>query len=266
MRGASGTYNSLSILIAEANQMNCQLIQDSLCRGRSRITVVGATIDAVVALSLLKEREPDVAIISARLVTGPVDGFALLRNIHSLRLRTRIVVLLDSRDRELVVDAFRFGAHGVIFRDEPVRILAKCLRAVRDGQIWAGSLYLGYIVAALAKAMPLPAQNFRGADRLTRRERDIAAAIAEGLSNREASARLHLSESTVRNYLQHIFDKLGVSSRSELMLFWINRSLQTPLGLYEAGDAPNGDSPSHAAAKMEPFDAEARGRAVRRAQ
>jgi len=246
--------------------MNCQLIQDSLRRGRSRITVVGTTIDAAQALSMLKEREPDVAVVSARLVTGAVDGFGLVRNIHSLRLRTRIVVLLDSRDRELVVDAFRFGAHGVVFRDEPVRILAKCLRAVRDGQIWAGSLYLGYVVEALAKAMPLPAQDFRGADRLTKREREIAVAIAEGLSNREASARLHLSESTVRNYLQHIFDKLGVSSRSELMLFWINRSLQTPLGLYEAEDARNGDSPVHAAAKMEAFGAEAHGRAVRREQ
>lgn len=119
---------------------------------------------------------------------------------------------------------------------------------------------------ALAKAMPLPTQNFRGADRLTKRETDIAAVIAEGLSNREASARLNLRESTVRNYLQHIYDKLGVSSRSELMLFWINRSLQTPLGLYETENAFDGDSPARAAAKMEPFAAEAHGRAARRAR
>lgn len=244
MRRTAGTHNSLSVLIAEANRMNCQLIQESLRRGRSRIRVVGSTIDASHALSVLKEREPDVVIISTRLVTGPVDGFGLVRNVHSLRLRTRIVVLLDARDRELVVDAFRFGAHGVVFRDEPVKILAKCLRAVHAGQIWAGSLYLGYVVEALRKAMPLPAQDFRGADRLTKREREIAAAIAEGLSNREASARLRLSEGTVRNYLQHVYDKLGVSSRSELMLFWINRSLQTPLALYEDGDNPvAGDSP-----------------------
>jgi len=216
--------------------MNCQLIQDSLRRGRSRISVVGATIDAAQALSLLKEHEPDATVISARLGTGPVDGFGLVRNVRSLRLRTRIVVLLDSRDRELVVDAFRFGAHGVVFRDESVKVLAKCLRAVHGGQIWAGSLYLGYVIEALAKAMPLPAQNFRGADRLTKREREIASVIAEGLTNREASARLHLSEGTVRNHLQHVFDKLGISSRSELMLFWINRSLLTPQGLYETAN------------------------------
>ena len=114
--------------------------------------------------------------------------------------------------------------------------------------------------------MPLPTQNFRGADRLTKRERDIVVMIAEGLSNRETSARLGLSESTVRNYLQHIYDKLGVSSRSELMLFWINRSLQTPVCLYDADKPPGGALPPHAPAKMEPFAAEAHGRAARRAQ
>lgn len=266
MRRTTGHQSSFSVLIAEANRMNCQLIEDSLRRGRSRIGVIGATTDAAQALSILKEREPDVAIISARLHTGPLDGFGLVRDVHSLKLKTRIVVLLDSRDKNLVVDAFRFGAHGVVFRDEPVKILAKCLRAVNAGQIWAGSVYLGYVIEALAKAMPLPTQNFRGADRLTKRERDITAMIAEGMSNRDAAVRLNLSESTVRNYLQHIYDKLGVSSRSELMLFWINRSLKTPLGIHELENVSAGESQPHAPAKMEPFAVEARGRAARRAQ
>jgi DNA-binding NarL/FixJ family response regulator len=229
---------SISVLIVEANRMNCQLIRDSLQRGRSRIEVVGATIDPVQAISALKEREPDVAIVSARLVSGASDGFVLVRNIRSLKLRTRIIVLLDARNRELVVDAFRFGAHGIVFRDESVKILPKCIHAVHEGQIWAASQYLGYAIEALRKAMPLSIQDFRGADRLTKRETEIVALIAEGLSNREASARLHLKESTVRNYLQHVFDKLGVSSRSEVMLFWLNRMLQTPLGIDEP-DAPN---------------------------
>ncbi|HEY6464928.1 MAG TPA: response regulator transcription factor [Candidatus Acidoferrales bacterium] len=216
----------VSVLIAEANRMNCQLIQEAFRRDRRRVVVAGATVDIAQALSVLKEQEPDVVIVSARLVTGPIDGFALVRNIHSLKLATRIVMLLDTRDREFVVDAFRFGAHGVVFRDEPVKILTKCVMAVHRGQIWAGSLYLGYVMDALAEALPLPTQDFRGADRLTKREVDIAAAVAEGLSNREASNRLHLSENTVKNYLQKVFDKLGVSSRTELTLYWINRSKQ----------------------------------------
>lgn len=228
--------SAVSVVIAEANNMNCQLIQNALCRSRRRVTVMAATADTTQALSVLKEQRPDVAIVSARMLSGPADGFALVRNIRSLRLPTRIVMLLDSRDRDCVVDAFRFGARGVVFRDEPVKTLSKCVHAVHDGQIWAGSLHMGYLVDALARAMPLAIQDFSGADKLTKRERDIAWAIAEGLSNREVSAQLGLSENTVRNYLQHVFDKLGVSSRSELMLYWINRSQRTTLDAHADAD------------------------------
>lgn len=242
MRQSDRPGNSLvSVLIAEANRMNCQLIQDAFRRDRRRVSVAGATVDVAQALSVLKEREPDVAVVSSRLVTGPIDGFALVRNIHSLKLRTRIVMLLDTRERQHIVDAFRFGAHGVVFRDEPVKILTKCVIAVHRGQIWAGSLYLGYVMDALTEALPLPAENFRGVDKLTKRETDIAAAIAEGLSNREASNRLHLSENTVKNYLQKVFDKLGVSSRTELTLYWIKRSRQFAFSAH----AENGDGRTH---------------------
>ena len=55
-------------------------------------------------------------------------------------------MLLDSREPEFVVDAFRCGARGVIFRDEPFETLGKCIRAVHKGQIWANSQQLGYLV------------------------------------------------------------------------------------------------------------------------
>jgi DNA-binding NarL/FixJ family response regulator len=183
----------------------------------------------------LKERQPDVAIVSPRLVSGPADGFALVRNIHSLRLRTRVIMLLDSRDRDVIVDAFRFGAHGVVFRDEPLKILTKCIHAVHSGQIWANSLYVGYLIEALKRAMPLATRDFSAAQRLTKRERDLATLIAEGMTNRDIANRLGLTENTVRNYLQHVFDKVGCSTRAELMLYWIYRSQQVPgAGLAES--------------------------------
>lgn len=221
------SWNSaVSVLIAESNQLNCQLIQSVFRRGRQKVVVAGATVDTDQALSVLKDRQPDVAIISPRLVSGPADGFALVRHIHSLKLRTRVIMLLDSRERELIVDAFRFGAHGVVFRDEPLRIITKCIHAVHSGQIWANSLYVGYLIEALKRAMPLANGDFSAAERLTKRERDIASLIAEGLTNRDIANRLGLTENTVRNYLQHVFDKVGRSSRAELMLYWIQRTQQ----------------------------------------
>ncbi|MGH9692437.1 MAG: LuxR C-terminal-related transcriptional regulator [Candidatus Acidiferrales bacterium] len=213
----------VSILIAEANPMNCQLIASAFRPRRNRLAVVGATASSDHALALLKETEPDVAIISAQMQEGPLEGYRMLRQVRSLQCRTRAVLLLDSRERESVIDAFRSGAHGVIFRDEPLETLGKCVHAVHHGQVWANSQHLGYLLDALGRARPLRLQESRAAELLSKREGDVVRLVAEGLTNREISAQLTLSEHTVRNYLFHVFDKLGVSTRVELVLYCLEQ-------------------------------------------
>jgi DNA-binding NarL/FixJ family response regulator len=210
--------------------MNCQLVQNAFRKGRERIIVSGSAVDIADALLVLQERDLDVAIVSAQLNSGPKEGFALVRKIHSLRLRTRIIMLLESHERELVVDAFRFGAQGVIFRDEPLETLTKCIHAVHGGQIWASSLDLGYVMEALAQASPQESQNVSAIKRLTKREKEIATLVVNGMTNRDISTQLSLTEHTVRNYTQHVFEKLGVSTRVELILYF-RRSPVTLLGV-----------------------------------
>jgi len=118
-----------------------------------------------------------------------------------------------------VIDAFRCGAHGVVFRDEPLETLGKCIHAVHQGQVWANSEQLGYILEALSLTMPMRWQDARGIDLLSKREELVVRQVAEGMTNREISVHLKLSEHSVRNYLFRIFDKLGVSSRVELVLY-----------------------------------------------
>jgi DNA-binding NarL/FixJ family response regulator len=211
--------NVVNVIIAEASEMYCQLVQTAFRPRRYRVGVVATAVRSVHAIKLLKERQPDVAIISAQLHEGPLAGFTLLRELRALQSRTRAVMLLSSRDRSLVVDAFRSGAHGVIFRDEPLETLSKCVHAVHEGQVWANSEHLGYLLEALAHVKPLRLQDARGANILTEREEKVVHLVAEGLTNKQISAELDLSEHTVRNYLFKIFDKLGVSTRVELVLY-----------------------------------------------
>ena len=117
--------SAISVLIAESNYMNCQLVESVFRPKRSRVKVVASTVESTHALTLVKETEPDVAIISAHLREGPLEGYRLLRALRSLQFRTRAIMLLDSRDPDFVIDAFRCGAHGVVFRDEPLEILAQ---------------------------------------------------------------------------------------------------------------------------------------------
>lgn len=185
---------------------------------RNRIVVQASATDLKGALHLLQQLRPDVAIISAHLQEGPLEGYRMLRELRAFHLRTRTIMLLSSRDREFVIDAFRCGAHGIVFRDEPLETLGKCIHAVHRGQVWANSEQLGYMVEALGHTLPARLGDSRLAEMLSRRERDVVTLVAEGLTNRDISTQLGLSEHTIRNYLFRIFDKTGVSTRVELVL------------------------------------------------
>ena len=134
--------------------MNCQLVQTAFRPKRFRVAVVASAVQSSQTVALLKERQPDVAIISSQLHEGPLEGFRVLRELRALQTRTRAVMLLASRERDLVIDAFRCGAHGVIFRDEPLETLSKCIHAVHQGQVWANSEHLGYLLDALGHTNP----------------------------------------------------------------------------------------------------------------
>ena len=230
------------VLIAEASTLNCQLVQSSLGRARQKLQVTCATVDTGIAISHIKDRRPDVAIVSERLVSGPTAGFAFVRTIRQLRVRTRSIMLLESRDRDAVIDAFGHGARGVVFRDEPLKVLTKCIQAVYAGQYWVNSINLGIIMDEFARLVPIAAHGTKGAKLLTKRQRDVVRLLNQGLSNRDIAAQSGLSEATVRNYLQGVFDRLGVSSRVELLTNY--RSLAEDKG--DGGDSDEtGEQPPH---------------------
>jgi DNA-binding NarL/FixJ family response regulator len=136
-------------------------------------------------------------------------------------------MLLDSSERSQVVEAFRAGARGVFSRSESLKSLAKCILCVNQGQIWANSKELKFLLEALGEALPLRVIDARGTELLSRREQEVVRCVAEGLSNREIAQRLGLTEHTVKNYLFRIFDKLGVSKRVEVVLYAYSLSSNT---------------------------------------
>jgi len=209
----------VNLLVVEANELNGQLIESAFRPKRTHVNIIACSVGSIHALRLIKDKKPDIALISAELQEGTYEGFRLLRELRSLQAHTRAIMLLSSHDPALVVDAFRFGARGVIFRDEPLETLAKCIHAVHDGQIWANSELLGFVLEALSRAMPTVFRDSNGLNLLSKREMDVVRLVAEGLTNKEVSSKLGLSEHTIRNYLFRIFDKIGVSTRVELVLY-----------------------------------------------
>jgi len=210
--------NVLTVLIADSSRMGCQLLAAALKRRSHCLNVVSSAVDSMEVLNAAKKHAPHVALISANLQDGSLFGFKVLRELGASQPNTRVVMLLDSPERDLVVDAFRGGARGIFCRADSIERLYKCLYNVHKGQIWASSNELQFLLEALAEALPLRVVNAQGINLLTKREGQVVHLVAEGLTNRGISRELSLSEHTVKNYLFRIFDKLGVSTRVELIL------------------------------------------------
>ena len=129
-------------------------------------------------------------------------------------------LLFYNPERNLVADAFRAGAKGVYcISQSTFKSLCRCVEQVHAGQIWANSSELAEVLRALSELAPMRVINADGMRLLTNREEEVVRLVAKGLQNREVARELNLSEHTIRNYIFHVFDKLGVSSRVELVLY-----------------------------------------------
>jgi two-component system nitrate/nitrite response regulator NarL len=227
----------IRVLAADSTRMNSQLLTTALERDK-RFQVLDSPADVALVSAAVAKDKPGVIVISAEIDGNPRRGFEVAREIHSLHAQTRIVMLLDSSERSQVIEAFRAGARGVFSRSESLKSLAKCIFCVSQGQIWANSKELKYLLEALGEALPLRVIDARGTELLSRREQEVVRCVAEGLSNREIAQRLGLTEHTVKNYLFRIFDKLGVSKRVEVVLY--------AYSLSNISDAAHSPSPAKA--------------------
>jgi len=219
MGGSPQSSHTICVAVADATRMNSELTVGALKRCHSNFDVQALTSNSLIAFSELQDYRPDVAVISARLEDGPLTGFNILHQLRASELKTPTVMLLDCTERDLVVDAFRGGARGVFCRGYSFNTLPKCIRRVHEGQIWVSNLELEFLLELVISLRPLKVQQTGGMTLLTPRERDVVRLVAEGMRNQEIALKLSLSEHTVRNYLLRIFDKLGISSRVELVLY-----------------------------------------------
>lgn len=212
---------SIRVLVADSTPLTGRLIVDALKKDRT-LSITSEESGSVIATATTFK--PDVSIISERLEGKPGKGFELLRQLRGTLSAVRVVILLDSAERDLVIEAFRSGARGVFCRRDPLKMLARCVHKVHEGQLWVNGDQLELLLQALAEAPATRLVDTRGTELLTKREQDVVRWLAEGHTNNEIAGEMQISENTVKNYLFRIFDKLGVSSRVEVVLYAANQS------------------------------------------
>lgn len=228
----------IRVLVWDTCPMHTQLVADAMRRDATLHVFVADSPQHVISTVL--QHDIHVLVISSALEGQPFGGFEVLQKLSVVSPKTWGVLLLDSPQSELVLKAFRSGAHGVFNRCESIDRLCKCVRCVHQGQIWANSSELSLALNALKSVPSFRALDANGISLLSNREMDIVHCLSEGLTNREIAVRLRLSQHTVKNHLFRIFDKLGVSSRVELLFMTASQH-----GNSSATGGPDSKSVSH---------------------
>jgi two-component system nitrate/nitrite response regulator NarL len=236
----------IRVLVADNTRIHTQLLADALKRDPG-LDVISADCDSHGLIVAAADHNADVLLISSNLDAEPHRAFEVLLEIRASHPKIRAVLLMDSSKRESILHAFRAGARGIFSRHESVDSLSKCVRSVHAGQIWASSMQMSFAVEALASSPTVRAVDAKGLDLLSKREMEVVRSLAEGLTNREIAQRLGLSQHTVKNYLFRVFDKLGVSSRVELLFMTLSQTSPAPSLLPSLlANATSGNRPDEA--------------------
>src|SRR5205807_3592311 len=130
------------------------------------------------------------------------------------------ICLMETESREVTVQAFHSGARGLSsLADSSFELFCECIERVQLGEIFATAEQLNYLLESVCQVPSLRVVGASGEKLLTSREEQVVALVTDGLSNRDVATELGLSEHTVKKYLFRIFEKLGISSRVELVLY-----------------------------------------------
>jgi two-component system, NarL family, response regulator DegU len=208
----------IRVLLADSNQTQSQLLGSALRRQPGlRVTYCRGELSET--LRALREVPVNIVLLG----DWPTDHEALIQSLRTLRANhsnVGVVLLLDNYDRNLVVNALRAGARGLFCRaHQPFRALCRCISVVHQGQYWANTEQMGYVIDALSSPSSVRVLNAKGEGLLTPREEQVVNLVAEGSGNREIAQQLGIRENTVKKSLLRIYDKLGVSNRVELVLY-----------------------------------------------
>ena len=196
------------------------------------LRVVGEAADGEEAVRLAKEFKPHVVVMDVRM--PKMSGVEATRRIKQEVPEVAVLVLTAHDDDEYVFALLQAGANGYLLKTAEMEELVKAIRAVAAGQSALDPVVTGKVVAQFASGRSLPdvlanvKDEYEG---LTEREMEILRLVGKGLTNKDIGQQLYISDRTVQAHLSNIFSKLGVTSRTEAVMYAVRR------GWISAGDS-----------------------------
>ncbi|QWF79481.1 response regulator [Amycolatopsis sp. CA-230715] len=179
--------------------------------------VLGEAADGVEAIRLAEELAPDVILLDLRMPV--LDGLTAIAELARRGVAARVLVLTTYDTDSHVLPAIEAGATGYLLKDAPRAELLRAVRSAARGQ----AVLSPSVAAVLMNRVRTPA-----AGPLSQRELEVLQLVAAGTTNKEAAARLFITEATVKTHLLNIYGKLGVKDRAAAVAEAYHRGLLTP--------------------------------------
>jgi DNA-binding NarL/FixJ family response regulator len=194
--------------------------------GQPDIELVGEAEDGLQAVERARELDPDVILMDVRMPN--LDGVEATRRLVDANTRARILVLTTFDLDEYVHSAIRAGANGFLLKDVQPSELVAAIHVVAAGNALFAPAATQRLLERFATSTTATPATARALEQLTEREREILRLIANGLSNAELAAQLHLSETTVKTHVSSMLRKLGVRDRVQAVIAAYDAGLVHP--------------------------------------
>jgi DNA-binding NarL/FixJ family response regulator len=181
------------------------------------LEVVGACSNGDEAYKLCCEKQVDVVLMDIRMPL--CDGITGTKKIKEACRGTKVLILTTFQDDEFIFQALKNGANGYMLKNTPSAKIKEQIKLVHGGTMLIHPEIAEKLTGMLNKSNE---KDLSGYD-LSQREIEITKLVSEGFSNREIADRLFLGESTVKNYISGILDKLNLRDRTQLAVFYLKK-------------------------------------------
>ena len=190
-----------------------------------------ARVDTLAGLHDAIQRFPtDLVMLEGRLIVGAVDAISeLVRQVPKLK----IIVQLSQNDQINTVELYRRGVRGMIPRSISADLLVKCIRRIAAGEIWIDNESINSLMEAYRSQKDGLISPLTRAH-LSPTELAIITCITHGIRNKGIAYQLGTTEQVIKNYLRKVFDKLGLSDRIELALYFLHHEHRVSIDLHES--------------------------------
>jgi DNA-binding NarL/FixJ family response regulator len=187
---------------------------ENLFRLEPDFRVVARCMNGEECLVAVRRHQPDVLVLDIRMPRK--DGLSVLRELHREKHPVKVVLLAGALEEEEVLEALRLGVRGMVLKELAPQMVIQCVRKVHAGEQWLEKQAFGRAMETLLRR---EAGEREAGSVLTPRELEMVGMVARGLRNKEMSERMNISEGTVKIHLHHIYRKLKVENRVDLILY-----------------------------------------------